>query len=376
MTPGQKRINVVVGINDFRVGGAQKVVADIIAKFNLHDFDLSLVTLSQSPQEASFYEAIPSGITVHKLNFSSFYDVRSWKQLYRLLKASKPDIVWSHLYFSNTVFRVLQPLLRYKVITVEHNTYVHKTSAQKLVDWCLSFFTYAIVAVSDQVADFTSVQEHIPRKKFITILNGVAVDEYNIKAAATDIVSKKQALGFSPEDKIIITVGQLIKQKNHRVLIEAFATFASQHQSYKLIIVGEGRMREELEECIHRLNLQDSVRLLGIQKDTPSFYAISDVFVLPSLFEGFALVCIEAMACGLPVLTTKVAGPDRYITHGEDGLFFEPTKDALCVALSQYADMDDVQKAAMGEAARKKASQYDIHHAVTAYEALFKTSVQ
>lgn len=376
MTATGRKIKLVVGINDFRVGGAQKVVTDIVSKMNTDDFEINLITLSQSPDEASFYESIPSSIVVHKLSFKSFYDISSWLDLYQLLKSIKPDVVWSHLYFSNTVFRVLKPLFRYRVITVEHNTYVNRTFAQKFVDRYLSFVTYKIVAVSDYVADFTASNEHISRKKFITILNGVDVTNYRNRASAVDIINIKQNLGFSPEDKIIISVGQLIKQKNHILLIEAFAEFVATHQGYKLIILGEGRMRGELEDSIHKHSLGHCVKLLGIQKDTPSYYAISEFFVLPSLFEGFALVCIEAMACGLPVLTTRVAGPDTYISENKDGLFFEPTTRELIDKLRVIADMPEVHKSKMKANAMEKANEYDIHSTVIKYEAIIKESLR
>jgi glycosyltransferase involved in cell wall biosynthesis len=115
---------------------------------------------------------------------------------------------------------------------------------------------------------------------------------------------------------------------------------------------------------------------LGIKKNTPSFYAVSDFFVLPSLFEGFALVCIEAMSCGLPVITTRVAGPDVYISENVDGFFFEPTVEELVKGLGMLADMDEPTKAQMRRNAIKKASEYDIGFAVTQYENLLKECVR
>jgi glycosyltransferase involved in cell wall biosynthesis len=376
MDTAKKKIKLVIGITDFRVGGAQKVVTDVISNMDTTAFEINLITLFQTPNQDSFYETIPPSIAVHKLNFKSFYDLRSWTALYQLLKKIKPDIVWSHLYFSNTVFRILRPLLGYIVITVEHNTYVNKTSAQKFVDWWLAFFTYKIVAVSDYVANFTSIQEHISREKFVTVPNGVDVSSYSTRAQTVDVEYMKNSLGFASTDKVIISVGQLIRQKNHTLLIDAFAEFVKTWKDYKLIILGEGAMRSELEEKIIKYAISDSVKLLGIQKDTPSFYAISDFFVLPSLFEGFALVCIEAMDCGLPVVTTRVAGPDRYISEGQNGFFFEPSIVELVKKLQLMADMDVATKEEMARNAKAKASEYDISTTVTKYENLFKEATR
>jgi glycosyltransferase involved in cell wall biosynthesis len=327
-------------------------------------------------EEETFDDSVPSHIHIHKLQFSGFNDITSWKKLWLLLKEIKPDIVWSHLYFSNTIFRVLKPFVGYKVITVEHNTYIHKTLVQKLIDWFLSFFTYRIVTVSQYVAQFTAKQERISRKKFVAILNGVDGTFYRTKAQATDVRQVRNSLGFKEQDKVIISVGQLIKQKNHILLIETFAEFVKTHPEYKLIILGEGAMRGELERCISSHGLQGVVKLLGIQKDTPQFYAISDFFVLPSLFEGFALVCIEAMACGLPVLTTRVAGPDKYISEAVDGFFFKPTVVGLLKGLDTIANMSEEAMVEMRRRAKEKASQYDILSAVNNYEKLFREALK
>ncbi|MBP6924062.1 MAG: glycosyltransferase [Candidatus Pacebacteria bacterium] len=370
-----QKIKLVVGISDFRIGGAQKVVADIIKNLNLSLFEVHLIVLSNQPNQDTFYDLVPAEVTVHRLHFSSFRDVSSWRQLFILLKQIKPGVVWSHLFFSNTVFRVLKPLFGYKVITVEHNTYVNKTFGQKVTDWLLSFVTYKIVAVSDYVAEFTAKQEHISKKKFVTIFNGVDVGWYRSEASSMDATAVKASLGFQEEDKVVVSVGQLIKQKNHTLLLDAFAQFIKIHPEYKLIILGEGPQRNELEANIQMRGINSSVKLLGVQKNTPTFYAISDFFVLPSLFEGFGLVCIEAMACGLPVLTTKVAGPDTYIDEEVDGFFFAPTVDDLVKKLVLMASLSSEQMTKMRQSAENKASEYDLRVATQSYEKLLRDSL-
>lgn len=375
MSNENTKIKLVVGISDFRIGGAQKVVADIIGKINLTQFDVHLIVLSNQANQETFYELVPADVVVHKLNFVGFKDLASWRELYALLKKIKPDVVWSHLYFSNTVFRVLKPVLGYKVVTVEHNTYVNKTFAQKVVDWILALFTYRIVAVSDYVADFTAKQEYIPRRKFVTIHNGVDIASIhrNIQSYSKESVS--QELGVTSEHKIILNVGQLISQKNQELLIEAFSVFSETNPQYCLVILGEGSLRNRLESLIIERGLAGKVFLPGIKKNVSEYMARSDFFVLSSKFEGFPIVAIEALACSLPIISTPVSSSDVYTKEGHNGFLAEHDKASLVSAMTRLSQLSALDKESFKENSLKLATNFDITSVARSYEVLFKESI-
>lgn len=365
-----------MGINDFRIGGAQKLVTDLLNAFDGAAYDLHVITLRQpSANEETFYDLLPNTVTVHKLHFLGFTDLTSWRSLVRLLKNISPDVVCSHLFFSNTVFRILRMFVRYRVIVVEHNVYVGKKLWQRLTDCLLAIATFKIVAVSPRVLDHVSKTEWIPKRKLQVIQNGINVEQFRSVAASTGAAAVRQSLGFEATDKVIICVGQLIRQKNHALLIEAFAHFVGKHADHKLIVLGEGILRSELQAQIDSLNMADRVKLLGVQKQPATFYAASDFFVLPSLFEGFALVCIEAMACGLPVIATRVAGPDVYIQEGENGYFTNPDAKALAERMDMLASLDSEERNRLSHGARTTADQYDLAHTASAYTTLFESAV-
>ena len=372
----EQKIKLVIAINDFRIGGAQKLVADIVRRIDTHKFELCLITLSQKEAEKSFYEELDGSVRVEKINFKGFTDISAWRVLYKTLKDLRPDVVCSNLFFSNTVLRVLKPLFSYKVIIVEHNVYLHKPFSQRTIDWLLSHLSYQIVGVSKQVRDYTSKSEHISEEKFTVIQNGVDRELYAQSAKETNLNEFKRSLGLEIADKVVLSVGQLINQKNHSLLIQAFSEFQKDHPHHKLVIIGEGSLRNKLETKITERGLTGKVLLMGIRKDVASFYAIADFFVLPSLFEGFALVCIEAMATGLPVIATKVAGPNEYVKPGMNGLFTEFDPFDLQKQMSHLADLPAPLRETLAAGARITAAQYDISHTVNAYENLFSAAVK
>lgn len=374
MIPGQKNRTIVVGMNDFFVGGGQRLVADILKQPFFECDNVHLVTFMHDERREVLLSELPKHIVHHRINFSHLMDIGGWWRLYRLLLKIQPEIVWTHFFFSNTVFRTLRLFFRYRVIAVEHNTYVWKTWFHRVIDRILSFFTYKIVAVSQTVANFTSKQEHIPIGKFIVIPNGVDLKRL---AAETEELSKdeiKQSLGLGRERSYIINVGRLSTQKNHQLLIEAFDIFAKKNFNYDLLIIGEGPERVVLEKMVREKELANRVRFLGARMDVSRWYVASDFFVLTSKIEGFALVCIEAMSFGLPVISTKVAGPDVYIVNDQNGYLATADPADIAGKMLLLATLDQEALSAMRASAKKTAEEYDIKKTAHAYSDLFSAS--
>lgn len=367
-----ERIKLVIGITDFRVGGAQKLVAEVLSQINQEKFDVTLVTLMQFPEQDSFYANLPESVRVYKINFRGFKDISAWRELWRLMKDVKPNVAWSNLFFANTVFRLLKPLCGYVVISIEQNTYVWKTKFQKLVDRILARLTYRIVGVSEYVIDFTAKDEGIPKEKFTLIHNGVPVYRLQEQIKAYDAHSTKLELGFTESDKLIINIGQLIYQKNQALLIDSFKIFSQDHPEYRLLILGEGKLRTDLEKQIAELGLEEKVQLLGIQKEVPKFHQASEFFVLSSRFEGFPLVVVEALACGLPIISTPVAGSAQYLVDGENGFLANETKEDIAKKMSLLAAQSEAERQDFVTSAQAVAAQFDIAVIAGQYEELFK----
>lgn len=363
-----KKIKVVFCINDFLVGGAQRLHLGLFAGLNPSRYDMHLVTLFAFPNKDDFYAEVPPFIMVHRLSFKGFKDLRSWRALYRLFRSMRPDVVIASLFFANTACRVLQPFLGYAVVATENNTYVDKTLGAIVIDWLLSLITFKIIAVSETVRAFTAEQEKIPLEKFMVIRSGVNIQELLHKAEGIDRDATRRALGFGPETRVVINAARLTRQKNQGALIHAFADFSAAHPEYKLIIMGEGTKYAEYAKLIHELQAEDRIRLLGNIMAVARYYAISEFFVSPSHIEGFGIAHVEALTFGLPVLTTKTAGPDEMIKEGENGVFIsDPSPESIRAGLER---MMSLNLASMREACRATADRYDIRHTVALYEEL------
>ncbi len=370
-----KKIKIVIVINDFLVGGAQKQIVRQLDFFDINKFDFCLITLFEFPNRPNLYQELPPWLPIYRLQFKNFFDLVSWFNLLKILFKIKPNIVISHLFFSNTVVRILKPLLKYKIIICEHNTYINKTKLQIFLDKLLSKLTYKIVAVSKTVAEFTSKQENIPKEKFVIIHNGINLEAIQLqfkKLPEKDVLKNK--LGFSKDDRIIINVGRLTSQKNHKLLLDGFKLFQKSTLGYKLIILGDGALRESLEKYVIENDFGNSVVFLGIRFDVISYYKIADFFVSTSIIEGLSDAYLEAFACGLPLVATKTAGTDELIIEGKNGFFineFSPNVVVESMIKLLNCNFDLLRKNTL-----RCIKNFDIRITVQKYTSLFYESIE
>ena len=373
MQSPQKKIKVTFIINDFIVGGAQYLLINLMTRMDPKRFEFSLITLFHfgDDEKDYLYRELPPGIPVYRLRFRGFRDFGAWVSLYRALRAINPDVVSTHLFFSNTVVRVLKPLFRYRAISAEHNTYVDKTKLQQLTDRILSYLTVRTIALTKTVVNFTVAQEGIRPSKFIIISGGIDTKQLRADLAASNPAVLRKEIGLRPEDRVIVNVSRFVPQKNHRLMLEGFSLFAPAHPHHRLVLVGGSEDGvDKLKAYARELGIADRALFLGYQKNIPAILGISDFFVSTSLIEGFGIAHAEALACGLPLLTTKTAGPDEMVQEGINGFFIpEYTKEAVAASLARMADQDI---SAMRAAAPGSVERYSLDRAVQSYERLFE----
>lgn len=176
-------------------------------------------------------------------------------------------------------------------------------------------------------------------------------------------------------EKKIISVGRLSMPKNYASLIRAFKFVADKHPDWILEIYGDGGQRIELLSLIAKLNLEKHVFLKGFSSNVKEVMTHASIFALSSIFEGFGLVIVEAMACGLPVVSYECpCGPKDIITEGKDG-FLVPVNDETALAHRIICLIEDEElRKEMGAAAQEKSKQYSIENIIPLWMNLFHTT--
>lgn len=185
---------------------------------------------------------------------------------------------------------------------------------------------------SDDAAEWFFGQGIRSNPKYRYIPNGVDPAEYQFDEHMR--INKRKELGIEDGQILIGNVGRLHSQKNQAFLLQSFAALASQDDRYRLIIVGDGDLRTELEHQIYNLGLNASVSLLGVRQDVKELYNAMDLFVLPSLYEGVSIALLEAQSNGLPCLISDSLSDEGIVNGNVHKLSIE-NEDAWQVALRQ-----------------------------------------
>lgn len=209
-----------------------------------------------------------------------------------------------------------------RLVATNHNwiTSNWRLRAYFLIDLVLIRFFDRIVAVSDVVRD-EMIRYGVPGAKIDVIDNGVDVARLDAQVSRDDA---RKALDLDPAHIVFATVGSLIPEKGLECLIEAFRPVCACHREARLLIVGDGPLRQQLEEQAVRGGLAEKVMFAGYRSDIPRVLAAVDVFVLASRREGLPMVLLEAMAAGKPVIAARVGGIPKAVRELEDGILVNP----------------------------------------------------
>jgi len=216
----------------------------------------------------------------------------------------------------------------------------------RLIGRCVDHY----IAVSRANAEYLVQTKGFPARKVVVIHNGCDLRRFDPARRAPACL--KAGLGFGADDAVLLVVGRLEPQKGHRVLLDAMPLVHRTSPRARLVCVGEGALRPELEAQVVGLGLRESVRFVGQQSNIPEWFAMADVVVLPSLFEGLPLVAIEALAAGKAMVATAVDGTPEVVVDGKTGLAV-PSRDvgALAAAICRLL-RDPGLRQAVGQAGR------------------------
>ena len=176
------------------------------------------------------------------------------------------------------------------------------------------------------------------------------------------------------EENSILTVGRLSKEKGHRFLIEAFKM--CEHTGWRLDVVGDGPEKESLLRMISDYGLQNNVHLMGFTSDVREAFCHSSIATITSLSEGFSMAIVEAMECGVPVVSYQCpCGPKELITEGVDGFLVAVNDEkAMADRICQLIE-DEELRYKMGAAARIKAKKYHKESIINQWMQLFESVV-
>ncbi|WP_028043144.1 glycosyltransferase [Candidatus Stoquefichus massiliensis] len=249
----------------------------------------------------------------------------AYMQTFKLLQKYKYSFVHCHTPIAGTIARLVCKRKHIKCIYTAHGFHFFKGGPKSSwiifypIEKILSKYTDVLITINDE--DYAIATNKFKAKKVVKV-PGVGVDVNKFKRNTKDRLKYRTSLGLSENDFLILSVGELSNRKNHSTIIKAI--FLLNNKRVKYLIVGRGNELDNLKKLINDLSMQDQVFLLGFRTDVVQLCNCSDLFAFPSKREGLGLAAIEAMATGLPILTSNINGINDYSINGITGFKYSP----------------------------------------------------
>jgi len=351
-----------------RGGGAERVMLSLAEGFAQRGFCVDLVL---AKAEGPYLKDVSREVRIVDLNASRV--IKSLPSLVRYLRSEKPDAMLSAMGHANIVAICARSLamVSTRVVVSEHSTLSLSmqnapTKRGRFMPWLMKFFyprANGIIAVSKGVADDLARVIGLPRKRITVIYNPVVTPEVLQKAQ-----EPIDHPWFRPgEPPVILGIGRLTRQKDFPTLIRAFALVRKERPA-RLMILGEGEERHNLEDLSRKLEITDDVDMPGFVDNPYKYMAHAAVFVFSSAWEGFGNVLVEAMACGCPVVSTDCpSGPAEILENGRYGRLV-PVGDVESLARAIIETLNDPPD---GKQLRRRAEDFSAERIVDKYLELF-----
>ncbi len=368
MTFQKQKLRIVFLIPNLQTGGAEKLVIDIVRALSKREgIEIRLVLLENKiqfdiPDILHLIRIIPGKINLslwkkNQLNIDQF-------QTY--LDEFEPNIIHTHLFESEIFSRSCQyPKANWfshvhDFMPQLQNFSIRTITSKRLITNLFEKYYLlkqykknggnTFLTISNSVQKY--IDSVIPSKFSSKLLpNAIDISQYHVQ---------EKQYAFDPTLIRLISVGRLDKNKNHVLLIETIKELKTRGINAYLEILGDGLERERLEKKIQELELEDRIKLVGKTDKVAVFLSEADIYLHSSIYEGFGLTILEAMACGLPVICTDGMGNRDLILEGENGFLITELNPIIMADKIELLYNDHPLRMLMGEKALKFSKNFDL----------------
>lgn len=345
-----------------QIGGAERHLLMLLPALIARGIDAHLLVLVEKDNlmENLFAEAEQLGIPATPIVLSSKLDVVIVRRIRKELDKLKPDILHTHLIHADTFGLAAGKLAKVPhIITSRHNDDGFRS--KRVVKWASGIMWSgfkACIAISDYIHDFVIETENAPEDKVYTVKYGI--EHQRVPSAKLD--QARQALidelGLDSNTILLGMACRLTEQKGIKYALQALKTILHDYPDTVLVIAGSGELQHELIHQVAELEITDNVYFLGWREDVPQLMMAFDIFLMPSLWEGFGLVALEAMRVRTPVIASHVSAIPEVVEHEQTGLLVPPKNSEALAEAIQSLLADRSLRVHMGMVGEDRVEQY------------------
>jgi glycosyltransferase involved in cell wall biosynthesis len=358
---------IVFVITGLSLGGAEMQVLELARRLNSRDWPISVVSMTAPMPLAERFTA--AGVEVEFLCMKEGVPYpRGLFRLALILRRHRPMIVHSHMVHANLLVRAVRILVQVPVVVCTAHSMIEgarwREWAYRLSDRLATLTTTISKAAAERYVRVRAA----PQKRLRFLPNGVDIQQFH---PDPDSRTTKRAELRLENHFVWLAVGRLVTAKNYVLMLRAFAS--ARNPNARLVIAGDGPLRQQLEDLAVHLDISSQVHFLGARNDVRELMNAADAYVLSSDWEGMPMVLLEASAVGLPIVATRVGGNAEVVQHGLTGLLVPSQQEtALADAMGKMMRMDPVERALMGSSGRELTSaHYNMESVVDRWESLY-----
>lgn len=350
----KKRIfHLITGLD---IGGTENQLLKILPRLQ-NDFDNRVCTLlGDGPIGKKLREA---DIKTYHLNLSLRNILRSIIEFRKIIKEFQPDILVTYLIHSDLFGRIFGRLFGVKKIICSQRGSLMQWEWLRFFDKITKFLVTKYIVQTEIAKKKLLKKLNLSKEKIKVIPNAINLDEYNFEINK----KKKEAeLGIKPDNINIVCVSKLRKGKGHVFLLTAFEKTYEIYNNINLLIVGGGELKNTLLKQLVNYNSINNIYFLGERDDIKEILKISDIFVLATEAEGMSNAILEAMAAGLPVITTDIIENRELIKDNQTGIMIPVNKsDEIAKSLQQLINNPELARRIGNSAKKELFLNYDIN---------------
>lgn len=352
----QKKPKLLYIITQPEWGGAQRYIFDLAISLN-DEFDITVATGRVENSRELINKLESESIKTHIFQnlvrqIRPWTDFQAFLEITLFLNSNKFDIVHLNSSKAGVIGSLCANLNNVKKIFYTAHGWVFN---EPLPSWKKKFYKLAekisakpltsIITLSKIDTEIGALEKISNPDKFIQIYHGVKSSEVLAREISISKINEKFSVNLTPDQKIIGTVTNFYKTKGLKYLITAWDNVIQKFPDSKLVIFGEGELRNKLEQQIKTRRLENSILLPGSLKNAAQYLKTLDIFVLPSVKEGLPYVILEAMQAKLPIIATAVGGIPEIIEDNINGLLINPADPAeISDSINKIINNPDLEK--------------------------------
>lgn len=283
-------------------------------------------------------------------------NIKAYRMLKKIIDEGEYDIIHCHTPVGAMLARLAARKARKRGTRVIYTAHgFHFYSGAPIINWLLYYpverflARYTDVLITINQEDFERARGFKAKK--VRYVRGVGVDASRFGGHVQNAESIKRELDLGNEAFVLLSVGEVNRNKNHRVVIEAMARIP--HKNVYYVICGQGPLVEEHKALAMELGVGERVIFAGYRNDVGRFYSEADAFVFPSLREGLSVALMEAMSCRLPIVCSRIRGNVDLVENEVSGLTVEPNADAIAEAIKILYESKELRERFAAEAGEK-----------------------